>query len=240
MNNENTTFEEKLQNKDKKAQTKKYIVLIVLFILPLSVYMFFATGKNNFVKLPTLVYGVQTLGEFEDLSGNPIQLEKKITLLTFFGENVEGKKANAFNLSHKIYKKNYQFSEFQFVTLITDDQREVANALKEKISEIENPENWKFAIGTPKAIEEIYRSLKAPFQLDTNLASDYVFIIDKEKNLRGRNDDEDVGILYGYDASDYAEINNKMDDDVKVVLAEYRLALKKYKADRKDQFRDRN
>ena len=36
------------------------------------------------------------------------------------------------------------------------------------------------------------------------------------------------------------EINNKMSDDIKVVLAEYRLALKKYKAERKDKFRDRN
>ncbi len=38
--------------------------------------------------------------------------------------------------------------------------------------------------------------------------------------------------MYGYDASNYAEINNKMGDDVKVILAEYRLALKKYKAER--------
>ena len=52
------------------------------------------------------------------------------------------------------------------------------------------------------------------------------------RDLRGRNDDEDVGMLYGYDARDFAEINNKMDDDVKVILAEYRLELKKYKADR--------
>ena len=68
--------------------------------------------------------------------------------------------------------------------------------------------------------------------LNENFATDYVFIIDKQRNLRGRTDDEDVGMLYGYDASNYAEINNKMSDDIKVVLAEYRLALKKYKADR--------
>ena len=48
----------------------------------------------------------------------------------------------------------------------------------------------------------------------------------------GRDDDEDYGVMYGYNSADYAEINNKMSDDIKVVLAEYRLALKKYKADR--------
>lgn len=32
----------------------------------------------------------------------------------------------------------------------------------------------------------------------------------------------------GYDATSVADLNNKMIDDVKVILAEYRLALKKY------------
>ena len=33
--------------------------------------------------------------------------------------------------------------------------------------------------------------------------------------------------MFGYNSSSVAEINNKMVDDVKVILAEYRLALKK-------------
>ena len=49
----------------------------------------------------------------------------------------------------------------------------------------------------------------------------------------GRDDDEDVGSLYGYNSTDVAELANKMKDDVKIVLAEYRLALKKYNAERK-------
>ena len=95
-------------------------------------------------------------------------------------------------------------------------------------------------IGTESAIEKVFNSLKSEYSLDSHSASDFVFIIDKERNLRGRNDDEDVGRLFGFDARDYAEINNKMSDDIKVVLAEYRLELKKYKANRKDEFRDRN
>lgn len=42
-------------------------------------------------------------------------------------------------------------------------------------------------------------------------------------------DDND---FLGYDARSVADINNNMVDDVKVILAEYRLALKKYNADR--------
>ena len=221
-------------------QTKKFAVLAVLFLLPITVYIFFASGKDNFVNLPTLSYGVSELTDFKSVSGDSVHFDNRITVLSFFGNDVEVKKANAFNLAHKIYKKNHQFAEFQFVTLITEDQRTAALQLKEKLAEIETPKNWRFMVGSTSAIEKVFNSLKSEYSLDSHSASDFVFIIDKDRNLRGRNDDEDVGRLFGFDASNYAEINNKMSDDIKVVLAEYRLELKKYKADRKDEFRDRN
>ena len=74
--------------------------------------------------------------------------------------------------------------------------------------------------------------MQTNYSLDANLSTPYVFIIDKDRNLRGRDDDEDEGILYGFDARNYSEINNKMGDDIKVILAEYRLALKKYNSKR--------
>jgi hypothetical protein len=222
------------------VQVKKIIVLSVLFLLPITVYIFFASGKDNFVKLPTLTYGVSELDNFEPVLEDSIQFENRITVLTFFGSDVEAKQANAFNLAHKIYKKNHQFSEFQFVTLITEDQQEQSLQLKKKLADIEDPKDWHFAIGTPIAIEKVFASLQSDDLLDTNYATDYVYIIDKERNLRGRDDDEKIGMLFGFNAADYAEINNKMSDDIKVVLAEYRLELKKYKANRKDKFRDRN
>ena len=223
------------------VQTKKFLVLAILFMLPISVYLFFASGKNNFVKLPTLTHGVHELSSFKELEGKPIKLDNRITILMFFGADIDAKKASAFNLAHKIYKKNYQFKEFQFVTLITAQEKEKALALKDKLAEIENPENWRFAVGSPEDITRVYESLKMPTAtLDASFGTNSVFIIDKERSLRGRDDDEDYGVLHGYNASDYAEVNNKMSDDIKVVLAEYRLALKKYKADRKDEFRDNN
>ena len=69
--------------------------------------------------------------------------------------------------------------------------------------------------------------MNTPFNLSNSDSTPIVFIIDKEKNLRGR-DDDDQGILFGFNTQSVAEINNKMVDDVKVILAEYRRALKKY------------
>ncbi len=214
------------------AAIKKYIILGVLFLLPITIYLFFAMGVNNFVKLPVVSENVAELSGFVAMEGGEIKLEDKITVLLFFGNNTEIKKANAFNLAHKIYKKNYQFEEFQFVTLITEDQIKIAKDLKQELSEIEDPKNWKFAVGSAEAIEALFYSLQTIGTLDQNFSTNKVFVIDKERNLRGRTDDEDDGVLYGYDASNYAEINNKMSDDLKVVLAEYRLALKKYKTER--------
>lgn len=73
--------------------------------------------------------------------------------------------------------------------------------------------------------------------LDSSLYSNQVYLIDKELNLRGRaNDgDEENEIMYGYNIESVAELNNKMEDDIKVLLYEYRAAFKnKNKADRKN------
>lgn len=214
-------------------KAKKYIVLTILFLLPITVYIFFATGVNNFVKLPILTENVKELNGFTSQDNQTIYLKDKITVLGFFGDDMELKKANAFNLAHKIYKKNFQFEDFQFVFLVTEGQEESIVQLKSKIKEIANPSHYHFLAGTPVQIKEVFNSLQVDETLTKNNSSDLVFIIDKERNLRGRKEDKDIGVLFGFNAADYAEINNKMSDDIKVILAEYRLALKKYKADRK-------
>ncbi len=207
---------------------KKFIVLGVLFILPITAYLFFASGVNNFVKLPVLTTNVLEIDQFKTEEGNNKVLKDKITVLCFFGKNVDKNHAHAFNLAHEIYKKNYQFKDFQFVILMPEGTQEKANFLKSRLAEIENPENWNFVYGSSEAIKDVFNSLQTNYTLKEDLSSPYVFIIDKDRNLRGRNDDEDMGILYGFDARVYAEINNKMSDDIRVILAEYRLALKKY------------
>jgi hypothetical protein len=210
---------------------KKYLVLGILFLLPIVVYLFFASGVNNFAKLPVLTPIVNELEAFKTSEGNAISLEGNITILGYFGTDLESNHANAFNLAHKIYKKNYQFKDFQFVIIMPLGTEMKVAELKRKLSEIEDPSNWNFIYGLPEDISEHFNSLESNYVLDGNMSTPYVFIIDKERNLRGR--DEDNGDKkYGFDARDYSEINNAMGDDVKVILAEYRLALKKYNSNR--------
>ena len=216
----------------KSEKIKKFTILGILFLLPITAYLFFSSGVNNFAKLPVLTKGVLEIDQFESENKVKKELQNHLTILCFFGNDLELTQSNAFNLAHKIYKKNYQFKDLQFIILTPRGTETQIQNLKEKLSEIENPENWNFVFGDTTEIQKVFNSLGSNYRLNKNFASNQVFLIDKERNLRGRDDDEDLGMLYGFDSSNYSEINNKMDDDVRILLAEYRLALKKYNSKR--------
>lgn len=209
---------------------KKYAVLSVLFIFPIVIYLFFASGKNNFALLPTLTPDVDELSQWETLNGEPVQLDSRITVLGFWGEDLINKKGDALNLNQKIYKRFYQFKDFQFVMVVKNGRETQVNELKNELKAGVGTDlvKWRFVFGSDDEIAALFESLDTPLSLTEKNSLPYVFIIDKERNLRGRDDDEKVGTLFGYNAQSVAEINNKMVDDIKVILAEYRRALKKY------------
>jgi len=207
---------------------KKYFVLGVLFLLPITAYLFFSSGTNYFKRLPVLTENVSELNDFETYNES-IQLQDNLTILFFAGDDFKNKFVNIFNLTHKIYKPFYEFEDLQFVVVLKNGNEQMVDELLKEIEKITNPSKWRFVFGEASAIKNVFASMQTNLQLNENLASSYSFIIDKERSLRGRDDDEKKGILYGYNTSLEAELNNTMKDDIKVLLAEYRLALKKNK-----------
>lgn len=201
---------------------KKYIVLTILFILPLVAYLFFASGVNNFAKLPVLKENIENISDYSN-----IDFKDKISILIFIGNNIEGRQGDALNLNQKIYKRFYQFDDFQFVVISPIGLEKSAEDLKNKLESGTNTDmkKWNFVFLKTDMINKVYNSLGSNFDLDSNFGSPYVYIVDKNKSLRGRNDDN--VIKFGYDSRSVADLNNFMVDDVKVILAEYRLALKK-------------
>jgi len=131
------------------------------------------------------------------------------------------------NLNQKIYKRFYQFDDFQFVVISPIGLEKPAEDLKNKLESGTNTDmkKWNFVFLKTDMINKVYNSLGSNFDLDSNFGSPYVYIVDKNKSLRGRNDNN--VIKFGYDSRSVADLNNFMVDDVKVILAEYRLALKK-------------
>jgi hypothetical protein len=211
-----------------KKAMKKTFVLVVLFILPLVAYLFFASGVNNFGKLPVLTAQIDDLSTLD----NSVSLNDKITILGFLGRNAALKKGNAFNLNQKIYKRFYEFKDFQMVMVMPVGTDSVVREIKKELNNLTDASNWKFIYAEDSDIEKFYKSLQTDVPLDADMGTPYVFIIDKDKNLRGRKNDKDEGTKYGFNTASVAELNNKMEDDVKIILAEYRLALKKNNAKR--------
>tara|TARA_B000000475_G_C15860932_1_gene392132 strand:- start:128 stop:763 length:636 start_codon:yes stop_codon:yes gene_type:complete len=201
---------------------RKYIVLTILFVLPLVVYLFFASGINHFAQLPVLKNNITDVSDYSQES-----FKNKITILGFFGSNVQDKHGDALNLNQKIYKRFYQFKDFQFLMIQPIGTDSLVLNLKNDLRRGTDTDliNWKFISLGKEELNSIFNSLNTNISLDSNYGTPYVFIIDRDSNLRGRDDDD--GIKYGYDSRSVADINNNMLDDVKVILAEYRMALKK-------------
>ncbi|MEE9363923.1 MAG: hypothetical protein V3U92_15085 [Cellulophaga sp.] len=209
---------------------KKTFVLVVLFIMPIVAYLFFASGINNFGRLPILTENVSDINKIDAA----VTLRDKITILGFLGKEIHLKKGIAFNLNQKIYKPFYEFKDFQFVMVVLEGNEKEVAVIKKELGNFTDIKNWKFVFAKENEILSFFKDLKTDYKLDSNLSSPYVCIIDRDMNLRGRDDDEEEGVKYGFDATSVADLNNKMEDDVKIILAEYRMALKKNNAYRKE------
>lgn len=207
---------------------KKNIVLFVLFVLPLVAYLFFASGVNSFAKLPTLTKSIPDINTWETDAKTPALLKDKITIVGFTGTNLH--KGNFFNLYEKIYNRNQSFKDFQIVMIAPIGMESKIDDLKKDLLKLGPISGWHFVFGSPVEINQFYDKMKLQGKLDASLGTDNVYIVDKMLNLRGRKGKSvkgDVEYREGYDTRLVSELHNEMTDDVKVILAEYRLALKK-------------
>lgn len=221
---------------------KKYLVLSVLFILPIVAYMFFATASHNSLFLPIISKNHSDIpSQFVSLNNEKITLDKNITVLGFPGSDIEEVKANLFNLNQKIYNKYGGFKDFQMVMILPDGNQDKIKAIMLEFRRLSNDlKNWHFLFGKPEEIETYFNSFHFNNKLNDKSGTSFVYIIDKEKSVRGRKGQKIKGkVEYRecYNTISAAELHNEMSDDVKILLREYRLALKKNK--RKDEFRDK-
>ncbi len=211
---------------------KKNIVLFILFIFPIVAYLFFATGVNSFMFLPTVTPNIPDIGHWKSLDGQPVTLNKKITILGFTGNDILSHKGNYFNLNQKIYNKNREFKDFQFVMVAPDGTQNQVKEILHGLKDITDVSKWLFVFAPTNDIQTFYDSLKLKGKLDTHFGTSNVYIIDKKRNLRGRKEQDEY--KEGYNAASPSDLYNEMTDDVKVILAEYRLALKRNNADRQN------
>ncbi len=208
------------------------LILSILFFGPLLFYVFLLTGTNNFAKLPVLTAGVEDVSGLRPQSENDsVSLDGNISILCFLGREPLEHKTNALNLNEKIYKHFYGFKGFQFIVVLPDGSEADAAQLKKELGATYDVSEWHFMFGSEQQVRDFFESLQTNITLDDKLYTENAFIIDRDMNLRGRNEDDDMpdGMRYGYNAESISTVHQEMVDDVKVVVAEDRLALKKNK-----------
>lgn len=209
---------------------KKNIVLFVLFVLPIVAYLFFASGVNSFTTLPVITPKINDFGNWESLNGKKVLLDKKITVLGFAGSDILSNRGNYFNLNEKIYKRYNGFEDLQFVVLCPIGTEKEAQKIIDALSPFTDVKNWNFVFASNEDIQKFYDQLHLKGKLDKNLGTSSVYIVDKERNLRGRKGvakDQTEEYKEGYNTFHPSELSNEMLDDFKIILYEYRAALKK-------------
>ena len=194
-------------------------------------YLFFASGINSFGKLPVITKTIPDLENFKTFEGNTISLNNKITILAFAGSDMIKNQGNFFNFTEQIYDRNKDFKDFQVIVIAPIGSEKDALELKSRLSQLTNVSGWKIVFGTNDAINKYYENLNLKGKLNSDLGTNFFYIVDKKRNLRGRNDDKNY--KEGYNTFSPADLHNEMTDDVKIILAEYRFALKRNNNKRK-------
>ncbi|WP_226789092.1 hypothetical protein [Polaribacter porphyrae] len=164
--------------------------------------------------------------------------KEHVSVVCFLGNDIEASKTRLFNLNEKIYKKFFDYKNFQIVAFYPEDKYNAVINLKKEIGTYTDMQKWIFTSASKEEIEGLYDSFSYKSPLE-NLGSTKAFLIDKNASLRGRTNDEDTkeGKLYGYNLNSISELNDKLKDDLKVLYYEYYAAFKernKNKADRKE------
>ena len=204
---------------------KKNIVLFVLFILPIVAYLFFASGVNGFTTLPVVSPSVPDLGNWKSLHGEDVTLDGKITILGFAGADILKNRGNLFNLNEKVYQRYHTFKDLQFVMVCPLGTEKDIEKILDALDEFTDVSQWHFVFTTPEEVNAYYSSLKLKGSLDEKAGTSMVYIVDKVRNLRGRKEVKEY--KEGYDTFHPSDLSNEMIDDFKIILYEYRAALKK-------------
>lgn len=211
---------------------KKKLVLISLFALPIVIYLFFASGIYNFANLPLLSDGVVNIDryakqEFKAVATaeTELTLNDHITLVGYIGDGLKGNEGYTANLNLMIFKYFERYTDFQLVLFVNEGSEQVIDDLKTELSRIFDVSKMRFIVATKEQTQEHFNSLKTGLSMMNDGGHPNIFVIDKELSLRSGHQEKKANV-YGYDFTQAVEMGY-LKDDIKVLLAEYRLALKK-------------
>ncbi len=210
---------------------RKWLILGILFLLPVIFLLFLYPSTHNYNTLDIVNENIVEIDSFNFLDNNQTTLKNNITILNFLGDNPMDKITSALNLKELVYDKFKGFKKFQIVSISSGDSSNFLYEVKKELIKSDELNYWYFATVDNVSLQKIYFSLRSESELDSSNYTSQVFIIDKQKNQRGRIDDRDedqviknldlIG-LYSYNSIKVSEIKSKMNDDIRILFTEYR------------------
>lgn len=226
---------------------KKYLILFAILFLPTILYLLFVYGKGeqNFAHLPFVTY-TDVNGEtqnrkapefgFVNQDGDTItnkDLEGKVYLVDFFFTTCPSICPIMTANMMKVQERFAHYDDFHTVSFTVDPKRDSPSVLNQYATErMLNTEKWDFLTGEKDSLYSVaYHYLSSA--MEDSLAAggflhtEYFVLVDKEGFLRSR-DDEQGNVIGVYNGTEAQHIRDLI-DDVKVLMAEYNLELKKNK-----------
>ncbi|TNF27330.1 MAG: SCO family protein [Bacteroidetes bacterium] len=224
---------------------KKFIILFAILFLPTILYLLFVYGKGeqNFAHLPFVTY-TDVNGEtqnrrapdfsFVNQDGDTItndELNGKVYLVDFFFTSCPSICPIMTANMMKVQERFAHFEDFRSISFTVDPKRDTPAVLKEYAQQrLIKTDKWHFLTGQQDSLYSVaYKYLSSA--MEDSLAqggflhTEYFVLVDKEGFLRSR-DDEHGNVIGVYDGTDAQHIRDLI-DDIKVLMAEYNLELKK-------------
>lgn len=199
---------------------KKKLILLSLFIGPLLFFLFLATGDYEHKKNPIFSKNVVDIAQFDTIS-----FKEHINIIQFLGSNPKDKSVQLFNYNEVVFKKIAKYKKFQTISFYTEDASAEIEILKKRLAVKAGNKFFKWSFIKLDSLQTtlIFNSLDSDSALDSNLASNRSFIIDKNGHLRGRDDDDEIadGVIKGYDMSSVNELKNKLLVDTKNIFYQF-------------------
>ena len=210
---------------------RKWIILGILFLLPVIFLLFLYPSTHNYNTLDIVNEDIKEIDFLNFIDNRKTNFEGNITILNFLGdmpvENITG----TLNLKELVYDKFKGFKKFQIISIASLNSEKSLENVKKELLKSDELKYWFFATTTDEEINKIYSSLRSQKELDSSNYTSQVFIIDKQRNQRGRIDDRDddqieknidLFGLYSYNSIIVSEIKKKMNDDIRILFTEYR------------------
>ena len=229
----NTTTEEDI-NKGKFGQRA---LLLFILLFPVSVYLFFSTGKENFISLPyygprepvtTEVEGEKVVDtiyhsippfSFINQNGRIItnkDLNGKIYVADYFFATCEGICPKMTSNMSRVQQKFKGNNFLAFISHTVDPERDSVEALREYAIKVHaDTTNWHFVTGEKKALYDLARQGYFITAIDGDggaedfIHSEKLVLVDKQGHIRGF-----------YDGSTVSSVDSLI-DDIRVLQADY-------------------